>query len=273
VRPIAADLLACLPGSALVTRVRERLLALMYLTSSLLRVTKLSVSLAERCTDAMKRDGVVEQPPSGLGQRAWWTLQMLTVPPPSIWSQQWAKSPQELVALAGKTEHAAVLLEGWTKAAARHRDGAWAEVLLRRWVDEPWSVLPHRRSLYLVESLDDLVACVPQDRLEGWLAEAIRARRESLKEHNSLRLALLHHRRPWGETLTQATLDGLRALAGKARRAWLWRNSLADFARYASPRLVDAAEGGWPDDRFWAQNVDRFLSILRFRRDMLASLR
>jgi hypothetical protein len=271
VRPIAADLLACLPNSALVKRTRERLSALLRIEREGLRKESLAVSLPHKCSEAMVRDGIVETPPVGLGKRAWWMLQMLTVVPPSVWSQHWAKSPKELVDMAGKTEHAAVLLEGWSRAAARHHDGAWAEALLQRWLDAAWSVFRHKRSLYLMESLGDLVEAVPQERLEAWLVKALRARRDSLDQHDSLRHLLLQHHRPWGEKLTRAALDGLHTLAHKASRAWLWRNSIVDVARYASPRLVAVAERGWPENGYWTQNVDRFMAILRFRRDMLAS--
>ncbi|MDY7076366.1 MAG: DUF5691 domain-containing protein [Chloroflexota bacterium] len=312
VRAVTADLLARLPGSQLVERTQARLRPLLSLERRLLGQSRLQVSLPEAYSQEMARDGIEEKPPSGLGQRAWWLLQMIAIVPPSTWSQAWGQSPGKLVNLIGetnpprnreikaapmwradgtrmsiaytpresrsshKTEHGAVLLEGWSQATARHRDGEWAEALLKRWADNPWKVLSSQNAFFSSEGLSDLVLAVPQERLEGWLTSLLRAQRRSLDEAGELLTVLLHHRRPWGASLASAVLSGLYVLAAKPKptpATWRWRSALDDFARYVPPDLVDKAEKGWPAESVWTKNVDRFLTILHFRRAMLQSLR
>ncbi len=288
VRAVAVDLLARIPGSQLIERTQACLHPLLNLERRLFGQSRLQVSLPESYSQEMTRNGIEEKPPSGLGQRAWWLLQMIASVPPSVWSQTWGQSPDKLVGLIGetnsarksrsshKTEYGALLLEGWSRAAARHQDGEWAEALLRRWVDDPWSVLSSKKALFFSEDLADLILAVPQQRLEDWLTTLVHAHRRSLDEVSELLTVLLHHRRPWGKPLASAVLSGLYILAAKPKptpATWRWRSALNDFARYVPPDLVDKAEKGWPAESVWTKNVDRFLAILYFRRAMLQSLR
>ncbi len=275
VRITAADLLARLPASRLVSRMKDRLSPLLSLEHRMMGRSRLKVTLPQTCDREMVRDGIQEQPPAGLGQRSWWLLQMLGAVPPATWSLAWEESPSRLVALAGKAEHGPVLLDGWSQAAARHRDGEWAEALLHCWDSAPWAVLTSGESLYFLDSLDDLLLAVPQERLEKWLVTLVRACARSLAEADFLLTLLSRHRRPWGTALTRAVIGGLRSLAGKRRSSAVrrWWAAMPDMARYMSPAVADEAERGWPDNGWWTAQIDRFLAILRFRQVMLESLR
>ena len=117
---------------------------------------------------------------------------------------------------------------------------------------------------------------MPQNRLESWLVALTRNRSRSLDKADSLFDLLSRHRRPWGKTLAHIVLGGLRALASNQKSTppvWRWRSALADFALYMPPDLADEAEMGWPSGNAWTEQVDRFLAILRFRREMLIALR
>ena len=57
-------------------------------------------------------------------------MQMIAVIPPATWCEMWGTPPQVLIEAARETEHHRELLEGWARAAARHRDREWAEALL-----------------------------------------------------------------------------------------------------------------------------------------------
>ncbi len=276
VRATAVDLLARLPTSRLVERMQNRLHTLLVLERRLLGQDQLQVSLPDTYDQEMAHDGIKEKPPSGLGKRTWWLLQMLAIVPPDAWSQTWKKSPAEVLTLAAKSEHAKVLLEGWSRAATRQRDGKWTEAVLKHWHDQSRSILSPGRSLYFRDDLDDLIRAVPQKRLESWLVGLARNRRRSFDEANPLFELLSRHHRPWGKVMAQAVLKGLYPLAESRKstsRVWRWRSALADFARYIPPDLADEAEAGWSFKHSWTKQVDRFLAILRFRREMLKALR
>ena len=275
VREAAARLLARLPDSGLVGRMRSRLQPL--LSPGRRRPAQsLELSLPEACDEGMVHDGVEPKPLSGMGERVWWLMQMLAVVPPATWSHAWKRSPAELVILAGKTEHESVLLEGWTWAALRHSDGEWMSALLHRWADSAWSIVPARTVSVFAEKLSNLLQVVPLDGLNSWLADRVNAGRGALGENDRLLYLLSSHQRPWSKPLARAVLGGLRALAGSQDSkplTWRWQSALPNLARYVPPDLAAEAEKGWPSARAWAQSIDRFVTILRFRQAFLQSLR
>ena len=275
VREAAVELLARLPDSALVERMWSRLQPLLCLERRLLGQS-LEISLPEACDEEMMRDGVEAKPPGGMGKRAWWLMQMLAAVPPATWALVWKKSPAELIPLAGKTEHGSAILEGWAWGALHHCDGGWMEALLHRWAEGPWSIVPARTTSVFVERPADLLALVPLERLESWLASLVNANRRALDKSDLLLNLLSNHHRPWSEPLARAVLQGLRTLASSQRSnpiARRWRSALPEFARYVPPDLAGEAEKGWPSASTWTGNIDRFLAILRFRQRFIQSLR
>ena len=275
VRETAADWLVRLAGSALVERMIRRLQPLLHLERRLLGQS-LTMALPAVCDAGMARDGIDSKPPRGLGKQAWWLLQMLAAIPPTTWSQSWKKSPAECIALARKTEHEPVLLEGWARGALHHRDREWMEALLHRWAGDAWAITPAKATAAFVEKPAELLEVVPLERLENWLTGLVNANRRTLAENELLLSLLSGHRRPWGKPLATAVLQGLRALAGSQKSTpstWRWRSALPDFAHTMPPDLAGEAEKGWPAEGVWGEAIERFLAILRFRQRFLQSLR
>ena len=93
VRDVAARSLAQIPESKLVQRMIERVRPLLNLDSN-----GIEVILPKNCTLEMTQDGIDESKyiPS-LGEKASLLLQMLAFVPPSIWSNDWKKTPDELI--------------------------------------------------------------------------------------------------------------------------------------------------------------------------------
>lgn len=264
VRPVAAELLASLPQSALVRRMAERAQAWLVLERKMER-PKLKVELPPVCDEAMQRDGIIPDPPKGTGQRAWWLLQTVAIVPPGVWSGEWRASPEEIIQLAGETEEEALLLEAWSRAAARHRDSAWAEALIQRHVDKTWNF---KGTAYFQVHLQDLMEAIPQDRVEDWLIVLLN--RTGTDNMRPLDFLARHHR-PWSTALTREVLDWARAVAEKqSGQMWRLQRALAEFALFADPSLAQEARRGWPEGMI--KGLDRFLITLAFRREMLQAL-
>lgn len=142
VRAAAARLLARIETSPLAGRARNRADAILEyaapgsgvfgaLKSRLAGRTHgtLSVSPPSAFVREWSDDGLIEKPPAGTGERAFWLRQILSLVPPTHWEQQLGATPESLVNAASKTEWAEPVLAGWTDAAVRFEARAWADHL------------------------------------------------------------------------------------------------------------------------------------------------
>jgi hypothetical protein len=155
VRATAADLLARLPGSALIKRMTERADTWIRYRKSLLG-GKLEVTPPAECDAAMVADGIEAKAPKNIGERAHWLRQVLSHVPPSHWTG-------EVLELGAKSEWADPLVLGWIDAATRFRDAEWCELLIEHHVrrSDRDTILPR---------LQELVRATPRPALEAVLA-------------------------------------------------------------------------------------------------------
>lgn len=122
VRLAAAALLAQLPESRLVARMRERLLPCLKLKKSLLSTT-LEIELPAQCDAAMERDGINPKPDiKGIGERAAWLMHILACVPLADICQALDVSATRWRELCAKHEFGLVLRLGGAWAAANFGD-------------------------------------------------------------------------------------------------------------------------------------------------------
>jgi hypothetical protein len=142
VRAAAAKLLARIETSPLAARARARAdetLAYTAPATGLFGALKsrlagtshgtLAVSPPAAFTPAWADDGLLEKPPAGTGERAFWLRQILSLVPPAHWERRFAATPESLVNAAVKTEWAEPVLAGWTDATVRNEARTWANHL------------------------------------------------------------------------------------------------------------------------------------------------
>lgn len=133
-RAAAQGLLATLPESALARRMRAAAEALIQFHSGFLS-KKLEVVLPAAFDPAWKAEGIEEKPPAGMGEKAHWAQQILSLVPVRVWAEKFRLDAAALVALAAKSDDwSGLLLAAWTRAALLHREpeaaAALAEALL-----------------------------------------------------------------------------------------------------------------------------------------------
>ncbi|MCP5419157.1 MAG: hypothetical protein H6970_02055 [Gammaproteobacteria bacterium] len=260
----AADLLARLPESRLVQRLRVQAESLLtFQQGHLLRKDALTLQPPTAIDATLLRDGVDDKNPhvyKNLGERAWLCAQIIAAVPPSLWCSAWDKNPAELLEAARKNEWRQALWVGWTLAALRHTDSAWVEALLAELPDD-WP------------NGGELVAALPTPRREAhvrrWLSRA------SLTSDRLLQA--LRAEPAWSIPLTRAVLDSLRTHMASAKSAdWRLRAVLDSLVRAAPPELADEATTGWPTQSPhwppWNNIVQESLAVLNFRRDMLRAI-
>ena len=97
----------------------------------LLRSPALEV-VAPEALDRAARHDLLSGPEPGFrkGQRAWWLEQIIQRAPLTLWENEFARSPAELVALPVVGDFARELHPGWVGAAWAQQDVVWARAIL-----------------------------------------------------------------------------------------------------------------------------------------------
>ena len=124
VRSAAAHVLDGLPSSRRAQRMAARLAPLVSV-GGLLR-KHIDVAFPDEPDAAMRRDGIDDNRPPSMGERAWWLAQLVRAAPLSFWEQSLRLDPADIVRMGSKE-----LVEGWTNAAYWQRDSRWAAVLFK----------------------------------------------------------------------------------------------------------------------------------------------
>lgn len=267
IRAIAADLLARLADSQLTHRAIDRA------TPCLKIVTQpslaIEVSLPQLCDDAAVRDGIVLQPPSGMGEKSWWLLQLLAQVPPKVWTA----TPTEFLTVAATHPLSEVLLEGMAIAAERHRDLDWAQAILKMTPTFPGS------GNTLAQVCQNLMEMLPIERREALVWQVLETEGDTrLKKNHPLLFLGRSCRHLWSPELSLAVLHRLAIDISTSQDTYNWgvRSIVKDFADFIHPAVVGDAKTllktAVKADSYWAQTVDEVLEILQFRNEMLTGI-
>lgn len=276
VRATAAELLSALPRSALAGRMAERALACL---------GPEGVAPPAECDAGMLRDGVVERPPAGRGERAWWLGQLVEAAPLSCWQERFGGlGPAEIVAIpvAGGEGWAEELHAAWCRAAVRQRDARWSRALLGP-ASAPPAAGPGTASL---AERAKLLSVLPDGERALWVAEFVRA--HGLSEAFQLLGVCVV---PWAGALGRAVVDALDTAREAGSYPWSFSGVMGLAERCLDPaeagRLesltsaVDDPPGAVPDvvpdavpgaAAYWAEAFQRLVATLRLRAAMLAEL-
>ncbi len=191
VREAAAALLRLIPGSAYRERAAQRALSCCRMGSD----GRIEVWPPDEFDAAMRRDGLNLKPPQGMGEKAWWLLQIVAAAPLECWSTL-DSDPVGLIARHAQDDWTGLLRQGWVRAVLRQRSVSWA------------LALTHHPATQGAE-LGELLAALPRDVLTARAIEMAQAGDARLAE------VLQATPAPWPAALTEATLAQLQG-----RTAW-----------------------------------------------------
>jgi hypothetical protein len=264
VRRHAAELLAHLTESRLAARMQTY--APLYLNWTPRQVRQIAVSLPP-VSAAMRRDGIVGVDRKDAAVvRSQEMIQLVSGIPLDYWPAAWQAEPRAIVRAIPTTAWPRTLTAGFSLAALRQKDAAWAELIL----DE----------CGLSATTAKLVPVLSPRALRVALSRALALADVQEMPRDSDLVTIL---RRWpgpiesdlGEQLAAVFVRHFRATAGARSPGTIARDSFLGLARQSDPALVDKVAPLLADAEAlgcWHKTAVEFLHILRFRRDMLAAI-
>jgi len=268
VRDVARGLLLRLEDSHFVQRNWARAKALVKFESKLLGKDAIHVILPEEPDPAAKRDGLGGAPlRRKLGIKANRLAQILSFVPPALWSREFGRSPDKLIAAALDCEWKEPLLLGWQLAIQAAHDVDWAEALAPLWAAQRdgWSVLDGN-------DMENIIMLMRAEKVEDLAQSSIKPRVAELNDKNPLVLLLEKYRRPWTENLARTVVQSAQRQSGGM--VYMLPMALPGYAYWIPPELANEFGSGWAAEPkgYWPDKINDFLMILNFRHEIQEAL-
>ncbi|WP_437206368.1 DUF5691 domain-containing protein [Planctomicrobium sp. SH664] len=278
VRKFAQQLELLIPESELAHELWQTARTLLSSRAGMLGGNKIEAVLPEQDSPLADRSATGAAP-QGVGERAWWLRNWLSLVSPQLWVQQFQLAPADLVRGALKGGNAEDLLAGWTKAVLRFHNvvpqtEAW---LLPLW--EAWMFLyqsPQGFSADIAESITQLSRLLSTEQLTPGLMQLLK----KLREVNSHFVPNLLEQiaRPWSLELSRAYLHLTREVFKRHNdsAAIRWAATLSFASVALAPQALEEALQPWtmpPGNRFLAaasleRELQKFGEVVRLRRDL-----
>ena len=271
----AASILSLLPNSRLSERMYQRAQQFVGFKSRIAQKPKLAVQLPEETDPDMLRDGIhpARQWSKG-GLKATRLLQILSKLSPDHWNELLQCVPSEGMAILARSEWSELLVDAIIQSTASFQDKEWTDSLLFFWInhhDKPrWY---HLNVAPLFPVLDDA--------LYSKMAQlSIRQAPSQIEEDIPATHLLKLEGFRWTDKLCFMCIKKLQEWVvnehSRYWNTWPYQGILQNAAFSCSPSLFDYFYHKWPRRAHaWMkieEEVEEFLEILRFRKEMLESL-
>ncbi len=167
VRTLAASLLARIPTSALAQRMLARADAIILSYAD----DKFTIKPPSEAKKEWLRDGIEEKPTynTGIGKRAWYLVQILSLIPPTHWEVRFSTSPAELITAAHATEWGEQIIDSWSYATMLHGGTNWITPLWKWRCEQPGN--NNIRDIHISTIHATIGARVPQQEAEQYIRQ------------------------------------------------------------------------------------------------------
>ncbi len=256
VRHKAVTLLVRLPLSRLSQRMQERLVELVKVSAT--DPITVDIRLPSEVSPAMVRDGISQDPPRQMGEKAWILQQLVASAPLALWTEAFPLTIAAWLKQAQTSEVGELLLKGWTLATIDQQDPAWAEALFCSFKVD-------------AQGWGQLVQIIPPERM-AVICETFPTQQLSNIKGQMWQLLPA----PWPAAVGDLALRWIQAKLQQEKQA-----------HWEMPMLLDAIALQFPWDRIptalklKVDHVDdnwqtllqtRFFDVLRFRQSMAAAI-
>ena len=254
----------------------ERLKKLILLKSGALKKSKLDVTLPENDIDELIRDGI---DPSAQwykgGIKASRLGQMVSIVPPDFWETHFKKNTADTLQLFVRSNFSELLLQALTEATFRHKNEAWMEAIVSFWIQN------HARQRWDGFKPKKILEILPVHLFNQLAIESLEGRDNIFGEDAPITEILKSSNHFWEDELTlkviQKMQDWLTGSSSGYWSGWHLRTILKQAAYACNPNLYETLQKGWTSNSYiwasWERDIDNFLSVLKFRKDMIEALK
>ncbi len=274
IRENAAILLSELPNSQLQKRIKAYLKEAITIGKET-GITKPFITLPSAKDKTLIRDGISPKRKWRRGGETTGMLyQMIAIVPPHHWEKQFQKNPSEILYFFTLSEWAMMLVEGVATAAALHGSVDWMEAILRFWLSN------HNNRRWAELNIKRVLEELPNEVFNEALFEKLKALKFLPEEHSPLIQLLQKEDCPWDDRLTNVLMPQLKEwIADNVSYSWTgiqYRKMLKQAAYNISPKKEKQLSKFWlgasQNWAGWEKDIQQFLTVLRFRREMLEEL-
>jgi len=269
----AASLLVHIPTSALAARMRGRANEMLSYAKG-----KLTIIPPTAIDKQWQHDGIAARAPQGVGERAWWLMQVMERVPPAHWEEHFAAPPAKLIAPVRPKEWEQTLIEGWSQAATRFNDARWILALWDWWYQRRYDACPEQLRR-------DLISLMPQHEAENRVQ--VQLINYTSSKHAGWEDLLSALPTPWskefGDTYLAALRNYLAKIADEAQISYPWLTSITIATTALPPACFAAALETWilPESskantrwhvQRWHEQINTFTEALRIRQRLIEEI-
>lgn len=271
VKAIVPAMLARIPTSAFAQRMSDRADAIITSVQG-----KLKLKLPAAFDKAWLRDGIVEKPQSGLGERAWWMIQIVASVPPTHWEAQFNMTPAALITMADADKFGNSIIEGWSLAAQLFDAQHWIEPLWDWWHRQQYKKTLSGTTTSNMR--EELILLMPARLVESKVQHMML--NSTLLEGADWDSLLAEVPAPWSNEFGDVYLQALQRHIGSlelTKKNYYpysdsWFNSLETAATRLPASCFEAALVVWPlpegdswQHQQWREQLQEFTNTLRIR--------
>lgn len=214
------EVLVQIPHSSVVECLKQHILASIKIKSGFLSVEKMQITLPTALTPDLKKLGFLQTKQGLENSKQGIFCQLLSLFPPSLLTQIFKKTPEEILLYAEKTTLYDIILHALTQAAQLHKDQDWLSALIINKI-ETKTIPPEMKKMQNALSADSY----------SKLAEKVAKKTKD----KTLLFFLANREQTWAETETQIALTEMQNAVRKYANARPWDcNDFKDIAKTVS---------------------------------------
>lgn len=269
IRETAANLLSAVPDSELAERMYLRVEELIHFDNN-----ELKIDLPDMPDETAIRDGINPKSKKYVGQKTGILHQMFSKIPPSRWEVFFDGSPEKALKLFYQNEWSKTLIQSMVEATILHKNQNWAKPLLEMWLHLGNSDLwKSQQMLAIAEILSPPI-------FHQIAIQHLEKNRALLNEKSPVLQLLIGVSHTWNDHLAMLAIGRFQQwLAAAPSHFWdktHYKTLLHEAAYKCSPDLLEKMKSGWGRSSqawgLWETEVEEFLRVLIFRKEMLSEL-